>query len=89
MAELIEKQIENLNHKLCELYPSDTEKCKKNTNKSRLHIVIYIIMIIFGIVILKMGPDIITNIVSNVIKGFNGFIGLTFIAFGVISLINI
>ena len=24
MAEIIEKQIENLNNKLCELYPADT-----------------------------------------------------------------
>ena len=36
-----------------------------------------------------MGPDIITNIVSNIIKGFNGFIGLSIIAYGFVSLINI
>ena len=89
MAEIIEKQIENLNTKLCELYPADTEKCIKNTNKSRLRIIFYILFIIFGIYILKMGHDIITNIFSNIVKGFNGFIGLSIIAYGFVSLINI
>lgn len=86
MVEYLEIPINKINDVLCTLYPDDKEKCLQDIqNNNNFKIVIYILFILLGIFILKNGPELITHLV----KKFNGLLSITLIIYGVISLVKL
>jgi hypothetical protein len=86
MSEYLEIPINKINDVLCTLYPDDKVKCLQDTQKNNnFKIVIYILFILLGIFIFRNGPELITHLV----KKFNGIISIILIIYGGISLIKL
>lgn len=86
MADIVDKSIDKVNEKLCDLYP-DTEECRKKLPVKKIKIVLYITLIILGIFILKNGTKIIEKAIILFIKKFSKLIGMLLIAYGTVSLL--